>query len=124
MKRAKQEWSTFLDNLRVIYFAVGCNVFSEQYAQPFITERFAYFTSRPWIQWYRKALDEAAQQGLAKAKIPNACSFWRDFWMERLPLRSLRLVHDDLESEAKRLNSVNPPEIRIPVPIANQTRTY
>ncbi len=78
MKRAKQEWDIFLDNVSVVYFAVGCNVFNEQNAQPLITEKFAYFTSRPWIQWDRKPLDEARLQGLAKAKIPNACSFWRE----------------------------------------------
>ena len=86
-KEAKQQWEIFLDNLRVIYFAVGCDIFSEQDAQPLISERFAYFISRPWIQWNRKVMDEARLQGLAKSKIANACSFWHDNPQNLLDMR-------------------------------------
>ena len=71
-----------LENVRTIYFAVGCGVLSEEDAEPLISEGAAYLEQEAFSVHFLDVQgadlrDDAEHEGLARASVAGACDYWR-----------------------------------------------
>ena len=73
-----------LDDIRAIYFAVGCKILSEPDATPLIENEAAYMEyealSIRFLDVEGATLrDKAAHEGLIRASAPGACDYWHQY---------------------------------------------
>lgn len=81
MERYKQVRAEVLDDFRMIYFALGCRVLPEAYAEPLVSDEAAYLEAEAFSIHFLDVegadlRDDAEHEGLAAASSAGACDYW------------------------------------------------